>query len=274
VRVHRRAAVATAVAALLVLLAACSGGGDGGDAAETVRQSPERTAAAGSARVGLSITFSSAGNQGVVSGDGLVDLTNSRGAVTLDLGGLGGTLISGPVDTVLAREGLFVKLPPSLLAGSKPWVKIDLSAVAGAAGVNLGSVGQLQSVDPSQVLHFLKGAADSVKKVGEEQVRDVETTHYRGNLDLNKAAADAPPEVQEAIRQAISGLGTSTIPANVWIDDEGRMRRLRLQTAGESGAPAGTLEFELYDFGVTADVQLPPADQVTDLASSFGGRPR
>ena len=269
-RVRRSAAAITAAAALLVLLVACGGGGNG-DAAEIVRQSPEKTAAAGSARVGLSITFSSAGNQGVVSGDGLVDLVNSRGAVTLDLGGLGGTLISGPVDTVLAREGLFVKLPPSLLSGNKPWVKIDLSTVAGAAGVNLGSVGQLQSVDPNQVLQFLKGAADSMKKVGEEQVRDAETTHYRGNLVLNRAAADARPEAQEAIRQAIDGLGTATIPANVWIDEQGRMRRLRLQTTGESGGPAGTVEFELYDFGAPADVQLPPADQVTDLATSFGG---
>lgn len=272
--VRRPAVVARAAAVLLVVLVACGGGGNG-DSAEIVRQAPEKTAAAGSARVGISITFSSgSGGQGVVSGDGLVDLVNNRGAVTLDLGGLGGTLISGPVDTVLAREGLFVKLPPSLLSGSKPWVKIDLSTVAGAAGVNLGSVGQLQSVDPSQVLQFLKGAADSMKKVGDEQVRDTETTHYRGNLDLNKAAADAPPEAQEAIRQAISGLGTSSIPANVWIDDQGRMRRLRLQTAGESGGPAGTLEFELYEFGVPADVQVPPADQVTDLASSFGGAPR
>ncbi len=271
VRRPRVAVVATAAALLLVLLAGCGGGGDNGDAAATVREAREKTMAGGSARVGLSITFSTAGNQGVVSGDGIVDLTNGRGAVTLDLGGLGGSLVNGPVETVLAPEGLFVKLPPSLLAGSKPWVKIDLSTVAGAAGVNLGSAGQLQSVDPNQVLQFLEGAADSMKKVGEERVRDTETTHYRGTLDLNKAAAVAPPELQEPIRQAITGLGTATMPANVWIDDQGRMRRLRLQTGGGGNDPAGTLEIELYDFGAPADVRVPPADQVTDLASSFAG---
>lgn len=250
--------------AVVVLLALAACGSESANAAEVVRAAPEKTAAAGSAKVAMRLDVSTGGLEGTLTGEGVVDLKNGRGAVTLDLGSLGGGLVSGTVETVLDRDGIFVKLPARLAPASKPWIKLDLSTLATQAGVNLGSLGQLQSADPSQALQFLEGAVNDMKKVGSEKVRGADTTHYRGTLDLQKAAAGAP-----AVSSAVSALGSSTVPTDVWIDGEGRMRKMIVTVS------SGKAEFEMYDFGAPVDVQQPLPSQVTDLASLFsGGLPR
>ena len=127
----RRALPLHAMAAVLALavLAACGGGG-GADAAEVVREAPEKTAAAGSARVALNITFSSAGTSAAVAGEGVVDLDEGRGALALNLGSLGAEFGASNVDAVLDRTGIFVKLPPNLASAAKPWIKLDLATLS------------------------------------------------------------------------------------------------------------------------------------------------
>jgi hypothetical protein len=267
----RGGAAAGAAALVLVVLGACGGGG--GDATERVREAPDKTIAARTARAALNVDFSTSGVAGTVAGEGLADLANRRGALTLDLGSLGTALGAASVDTFLDATGIYVKLPPSRLPGNKPWLKRDLSTLS--TQIDIGSLGRLRSADPSQALQFLKGAVDGMKEVGDEKVRGADTTHYRGTLDLNRARATASPDVQEAVDSAIASLGTANIPADVWLDDEGRMRKMRFQIDTDAAGPnpPGTVEFEMFDFGVDADVQPPPPDQITDL-SMFGQPPR
>ena len=262
------------VAAALVL-AAC--GSKTATAADIVRKAPDKTAAAGSARVAIDVSFTSSGTPSSVTGEGVVDLKNKRGLVTLDVGALASGLGGSSVQTYLSTDGIFVKLPPGVLPGSaKPWLKLNLETLATQAGINLGSLGQLQSADPSQALEFLKGAVSDFGQVGSEKIRGTDTDHYRGTLDLQQAASSVPDSARPAIEQAIASLGTAKIPADVWIDHDGRMRKMQFSVDpdGDGPAPPGSVQFEMYDFGVKADVQPPPADQITDLTSLFGGLPR
>ncbi|MGH9226664.1 MAG: hypothetical protein ACRD2W_23400, partial [Acidimicrobiales bacterium] len=242
--------------------------------AERVRQAADKTAAAGSARVTLNVALSGAGVSAAVTGDGVLDLDERRGALNLDLGSLGSSLGgSRSVEAVLDRGGLFVKLP-ALLTAAKPWLKVDLAALSAPAGINLGPLGQLKSADPAQALAFLKGAASDVKKVGTETVREASTTHYRGTMNLRDAAAALPAEASKTVDDVAAALGTTTIGADVWLDDEGRMRKMRFGVDAGGGGAGGSVEFEMYDFGVAADVRMPPAEQVTDLAAFLSGGPR
>jgi hypothetical protein len=260
-----------AVAAILVLTG-CSK--QGADAAEVVREAPDKTIDAGSARASLTVSFTAGGTPGTIRGEGVFDLRNRLGALAVDLGELGARFGTATVGAVIGREGLFVKVPPGgAFSGSRPWYKIDLASVGQQAGLSMGSLAQLQQSDPTQVLGYLKGAVDDVNEVGEESVRGADTTHYRGTVDLRKASASLPPESQRSVEDAIASLGTSTLPADVWVDDEGRIRRLSFSADpdGTGPNPGGTVEIELFDFGVTADAAIPPADQVTDLTNLFQG---
>ena len=262
-----------AAAMALALLAACSGGGD--DAVDVVRAAPEKTIDAGSAKVAINISVASAGTAGAVTGEGAFDLANGRGTMTLNLGAFGATFGASSLEAVLDGSTIFVKLPPQLATAAKPWVRIDLATLSQQAGVDIGSLGQLQSIDPSQALRFLEGAIDDMEKVGEEQVRGEGTTHYRGTVDLRKARDEVDADARPAVDQAIESLGTSTFPADVWIDDDGRLRKLGFEIARTDSGPssAGRVELELYEFGTQVNASPPAANQVTDLTSLFAGTP-
>lgn len=266
-RVAGRASVLLVVLALMG--AACAGDdGPTAGAAERVRAAGPATLEEGTARLALRLVLPGP-RPTTVAGEGVVDFAGRRGALNLDYGDLGAMLAAadGPLETVLEPAGVFVRVP-GLIGPDKPWVKVDLAALDDVAGVDVGPLGQLQSADPVQALAFLLGAGE-MRKVGEERLRGTPSTRYRGVLDLAQAAAAAPPELGPSVEAARAALGGQPVPVEVWLDDEGRARKLRLETG--SGEGKGTVEMELFDFGVPADVVTPPASQVTDLTWLFGG---
>ena len=271
----RASRLTVGVALVVALVVGACGGSGGGGATEPVRAAADQTLAAGSARVALRLTYSAAAVTAEVSGEGIVDLKGRRGSFTLDLGSLAGLGLGGTVETVVDQSGIFVKAPAAL-RGSKPWLKVDLAALGSQLGIDIGALGGLQSADLGQTLSWLASGASKMAKVGKERVRDAETTHYRGALDLAQATAGLPPEARKPAEDAARALGTLVVPVDVWLDGAGRMRKVRLsvQSGGSATPTVGAVEFELYDFGVQADIAVPPPDQVTDLLATIlgGGR--
>src|SRR5437763_1363869 len=103
------------------------------------------------------------------------------------------------------------------------------------------------------------GGGVSGREIGTVSVRGAATTHDRARLNLRDAAR-AAPRVRAAIDSSVKVLGTSKLPADVWVDHQGRLRKLRYATSGDGSF---TFTLELYDFGVVVDAQLPPPDQIT-----------
>ena len=254
-------------------------------AQEIVAEAADATTEAGSSKLVMKIA-TKVGEQNVnVNAEGVVDYAQERGRISMDLAALGLPGASGSLEMLLMGKVIFMKLPPQGLPPqlqAKPWVRMDLEALAEKEGFNLGNLDQLRNSNPTNTLGYLRGASEDVKEVGEEDVRGTKTTHYRATVDLKKAAA-AEPEAKEAIDQAIEQLGTSSFPMDVWIDDEGRLRRMRHeidsskspqgQQAAQAGQPVGkvSVDMELFDFGTKVDVAEPPADQVTEFETLLGG---
>ena len=68
--------------------------------------------------------------------------------------------------------------------------------------------------------------------------------------------------------------GQSTLPADVWIDDNGLVRRiaLDLNVRSSAGTVAATVSMDLYDYGRQPAVTVPPASQVTDITSRIASQ--
>lgn len=224
-----------------------------------------------------------------ITGDGAFDYAARRGAMTMTIPPIGGVEI-GQIQAVFDGTTIYEKFPQSFaqFLGGKPWIKIDIAALSKLSGVDFSTLMQAQSSDPTQALQYLRGAADDVTEVGEEEIRGEQTTHYKATLDFDKAAAAAPAEQQAALRQVAQLYGGQQVPSDIWVDDEDRLRRMtftvdlsKLQlpqgTDTSEVKPTGTMEFamDLFEFGVTVDATPPPADQVTDLgaliSASAGG---
>jgi hypothetical protein len=97
-------------------------------------------------------------------------------------------------------------------------------------------------------------------------------------LDLDKAT-NSSPQAKQAVAKLEQQLGTHTLPAQAWIDDQGRVRKLTLTETmahpptSSSGQQTGPITIHLTemltDFGTPVTVSAPPADQTTDITNQL-----
>ena len=279
-----RAAFALLVLVVGVAAAACGGGSTSGSATPTasgtipsgsaqslVAAAGAKTTDAGSARMSFKASFTGS-TSGSLSGEGV--FAKRRGHLTLDMSDFsaGAVVPDGKAEFIFDQLVYYMKLPGSNalpLPPGKEWFKIDLQQVSQKQGLDLGQLTQLSQSDPSQALDFLRGASDDFEKVGTEDVRGVSTTHYRGTIDLTKVADGASPDMAEEYRKLAQLAPSTKVPMDVWLGDDGLVRRIRFEQAlGDNSTM--TMDEELYDFGTEVDVTPPPDDQVVDLTALLG----
>jgi hypothetical protein len=259
------------VAALVVTaLAACGGAGDnaatGTPGRARLLAAVTQTVDARTARMALS--FGMEGVPGAdafsMSGEGVFDFATQSGAMTLDATGF-------RVEERIVDGVAYVRMPGMPGGGGDKWIRMDLESL----GSDPSALSQSQT-DPTQILSYLAGVADDVVDVGPAEVRGVEVTHYRATLDLGRAldAPDVPAATRERLQKLAPSLRDIDMPVEVWIDADGRMRRMSMEmdlaemlggTDAGSGVPTGAamhIEMELYDFGVPVDVEAPAPDEV------------
>jgi len=142
----------------------------------------------------------------------------------------------------------------------KPWLKLDVGAVAKATGASQGN--------PADMLQALKGVGGS-RKLGAENVGGTATTHYRATIDPQKALARIPDAQSSGLlKQMLSSAHLGSIPIDVWVDRGGRVRRESIKFAAAGTSMDMTVNFTRY--GAAVDIAPPPADQVLDARSLLG----
>ena len=92
-------------------------------------------------------------------------------------------------------------------------------------------------------------------------------------IDADQAVNSAPEAQRDEVRNSIGTFGSKTIPADVWIDGKGRLRKVRLHIAASSTTSKGSVTFEYFDLGARVNVGAPPADEVVDFQDLLGGSP-
>lgn len=289
-RSPRRTGVA-ALSATVVLglaLGACGNGSETDSAARIrlIAATADKTSAATTAHMVMSTSFEggSAGSSRTIEMDGAVDMRTGDASFRMSGDAFG--VLQGKdaeiriVDGVMymGSEGL-AAADPSLQG--KEWIKFDMEALAAKLGTDVTSkaASNFDRPDPAATLAMLRGVSGEVDEVGHEKLRGVDTTHYRIEIDPKKAldTVDGLPDGQrDTARKAIEKLGDAKFPADVWIDAEGRLRKMSMTLdsgkldLGKSvpGARA-TVTYELYDFGTPVKVTAPPPDKVLDISEMF-----
>jgi hypothetical protein len=125
--------------------------------------------------------------------------------------------------------------------------------------------------DPARSAAYAKAITDKdVTEKGKATVNGVQTTHYRVSVDV----AGLPDG--DTLRKQVG----PTLPMDVWLDDEGRMRRQRIgmtvkapeaaqrSSSGASSAPGKvtvSTVMDFTDFGTEVEADRPPAGQVADM---------
>jgi hypothetical protein len=279
-RARRATAVLAVLAAACVPALCASGCGSSSATLDPVASAAEVTSHAGGAHFALNMQVTVSGLPATVSvsGEGFFNYASREGQLSLDLGGLpaSAALPSGPLHVDMKFKGTAIYVGSPLFAGKLPngarWVKLDLARAGQALGFNLDQLTGGQT-NPAQFLEYLKASGGSVSAVGHETVRGVETTRYRGTIDLTKAVDALPSSERGAVHAAISKMGISTLPVEVWVDAHKFVRRiaiaLKMPAAGQQLQLQLTVE--LFGFGSTPRVTAPSGGEVFDATGSALG---
>lgn len=257
----------------LVLALAASACGGSEPAAEQAPQdaivlAASKTNEAGTYKADISGEIEVAGQSVDMSGSGAFDAANKQGQMSYTM-----TMAGQDIDMemVFAFPVIYMRFPPEIgpLPDGKTWVKMDLEKLGHEAGLDLGQLMQAGQSDPTQGLDFLHGVTD-VQAVGDEDVRGVPTTHYTGVVDMESLGAK-DPELKAQIDQLVQRSGISRVPVEVWIDDNGFVRRMKQTFEGNGSLQMDmTMTTELYDFGTDVNVEAPPANDVVDFSELMG----
>jgi len=119
-------------------------------------------------------------------------------------------------------------------------------------------------------LELLRAVGD-VESLGEEDVRGVATQRYRATITLSRFAERVAGDGEASLAREYRALAKempAAIPTEVWIDAGGLVRAERtvMTLPNDDGGPQITMDMriDLFDFGISPKVKLPPAREVFD----------
>jgi hypothetical protein len=278
-------AAALAIAAVAAVTAGCGGGSTSGALSlDPVAAAATKTQDAGAARIRFAMMISSPqlGKTLRMRGTGAIDGTSAqmsfRLGSMLDQMGLpssAGSLAQLQHATIkevaLEQNGdyvIYMRLGflSSQLPGGKQWIKLDVSKLGEAAGLDLGELMSGTQFQPGDLLGMLTSEGAKIQKLGPARVDGVATTHYRVTIDLAKAL-----QSKGLTSPLLSGITAQmkTATSNVWIGKDGLVRRVKISYNVPHGAAPMrmAMTMNLYDYGARVSIAAPPSSQVFDATS-------
>jgi hypothetical protein len=233
------AAVAVVVVAALVLLLGGSGGSSLAQAAARMDgQNMRMSFVMGMHTPGQRFSFSGHGVSAADSSQQVFDgrLSTQTGAARIRF--------------IVRRGTIWMSSPQftkSLPAG-KTWVHLTDGQIAA------------QTLTPSEFADFLAGA-DSIKTLGDTEVRGQAVTHYSGTVDIQALARRTGGRYAEQLEEAL-GNEHPLLPIEAWIGKDGLPVRLRLHAKASDGSFDITMD--ILEYGVPVHAQPPAPASVAE----------
>ncbi|MGI5376477.1 hypothetical protein ACQEV2_19895 [Streptomyces sp. CA-251387] len=265
---HRRRQGAGVAAGLLCVCLAGSGCAESGaavddsrgrDAVEEVQRAADALVGARSSKARTSMEMATGGTRVTIRGEGVYDFRRRVGRLKVLLPqDPAGAIAHRPIMELLAPGALYMKNRGAGVPADK-WVRVDTRSLSDGNLVTGGAT------DPFAAAEVLRGARTATY-VGKNEVAGTPVRHYRGTADLGAAAQDASDGNKEALAAAAKGFATDQVPFDVYLDDAGRIRKVRHRfsfvNGQQSDAVAVASTTLLYDFGAPVDVRLPDGDDI------------
>ncbi len=251
--------------ALLLVAAGCGGSSKSTQSGTSPAENPIAAAATKTSRAGsVKIDFGISGKAVKGGGRGVFDTsTNGAGRLAMTVEGNSGGATT--VDTISSGNLLYIRSPvfQQAIPPGKEWVRVDLAKLAKQQGVDLGSLVD-SNPTPKSALAYLRGSTGEVQELGKEKVKGEDTTHYKTTIDLEQAARRAKGSTRQSIRRVIDVAGVTKLPVEVWVGDDGYVRKVTYaQHSGRNQSAKITME--MYDFGSPVTITAPPAATVIDF---------
>ncbi|QKW21018.1 hypothetical protein HUT16_19940 [Kitasatospora sp. NA04385] len=263
---------AAAAALLVTALSACTGGGQdrsasadqlSADPLTAVRSSADITGRTGSVRATTELTTESAEKKAVFNGTGGYDYVKRIGRLEIDVPP--GAATTGKITEVVLPGTVYLQNSGAKIPEGK-WVKLDVRQLPDGNLVSSGAT------DPATAAGALRGA-QSAELVGTEPVDGVELKHYKGTLDLAKAADATGGRGADGLRMAAQTFTVKEVPYEAWLDGQGRLHKVveNFTFAGVAGSTAAKDQVKvvstlaLTGFGQPVEAAEPAAADIYSM---------
>ncbi|MFJ5233403.1 hypothetical protein ACIQBJ_26335 [Kitasatospora sp. NPDC088391] len=267
--------LAAAAALLVSALAGCSTGGQAGggsvdqlsaDPLTAVRSSADLTGRSGSAHAATELVTEAADKKAVFHGTGGYDYVKRLGRLEIDVPP--GAATTGKITEVVLPGTVYLQNSGAKIPEGK-WVKLDVRQLPDGNLVSSGAT------DPASAAGALRGA-QTAEVVGTETVDGVELKHYKGVLDLAKAADATGGRGADGLRMAGQTFTVKEVPYEVWLDGQGRLHKLveNFTFAGVAGSTAPkdqvkvTSTVALSQFGAPVEAAEPAAADIFSMKAT------
>jgi hypothetical protein len=234
------------------------------DPLNPIAEAAMQTERAPGARIAMVAVYSSPASTRTVTatGGGAYNAHTGRSRMTLEVpSGLGTERIVAVADQTASYMH-----SPSIAEGLPPgrrWMEIQPWLGRSSSSVLAGQ-------DTRSSLDMLRAVSEGTESLGSATIRGVATEGYRSSISLPRFAEllrhegkTEPARIYERMAQVMP----APIPVEVWVDDNGLLRRERtvLEIPGEGHPPVQVeMRIDLYDFGVAPKISLPDAREVFD----------
>jgi hypothetical protein len=269
-RQHWRTGKTAVTVGLVVGLGACATG-CGGASAEGVAGTPgdnpvpllKRAAdtlrTTHTSKATTSMEMATGGTRVTIRGKGVYDYDQQFGRLTVVLPqDPAGASEHRPITELLAPGALFMKNRGAGVPADK-WVRVETATLSDGNLVTGGAT------DPFAAAELLRGTRTATY-LGKTELAGTEVRHYRGIADLAAAARSASAGNRASLAAAAKGFATAEVPFDVYLDDQGRIRKLRQRFSFVNDSGKGTVAVAsttlLYGFGTPVDVKLPRSEDI------------
>ncbi|MFI0819761.1 DUF1396 domain-containing protein [Streptomyces sp. NPDC021098] len=159
----------------------------------------------------------------------------------------------------------------------KSWLATDSSAMGkgGTGAAGQGALTDRADKNPAEESTFLSDS-DNVRRIGDETIDGVRTTHYRGTVTLAQMRASLKDEDAEtrkrrekSLRQ-YEDLGVDRLAMDMWIDQDSHTKRFRTRGKNDDGNQLD-VTITVLDINKPVTVEAPPASDTFDLADLTRG---
>ncbi|MFE2066047.1 hypothetical protein ACFXDH_27330 [Streptomyces sp. NPDC059467] len=264
-RQHRRTGKTAVTVGLVVGLGACAtgcggataegaGGATGDNTVTFLIRAADTLRSTGTSRATTSMEMATGGTRVTIRGKGVYDYDRQLGRLTVVLPqDPAGASEHRPITELLAPGALFMKNRGAGVPADK-WVRVETATLSDGNLVTGGAT------DPFAAAELLRGTRTATY-LGKTELAGTEVRHYRGTADLATAARAASPGNRASLAAAAKGFATAEVPFDAYLDDQGRIRKLRERFSFVNDSSKDTVAVAsttlLYDFGTPVDVKLP-----------------
>lgn len=190
--------------------------------AASVKRAADTLTRFGTARTRTSMETASGGTRVTIEGRGSFDFVRRKGRLRVELpSGADGARPGEhrPVTELIAPGALYMKNRGAGVPHDK-WVRVETATLPDGNLVTGGAT------DPVSAAELLRGARHIVYE-GVTELKGERVWHFSGVVNMEAAAAAAPPHARRQLRAAEKGFSGNEVPFDAYLDGEQRLRKVQ-----------------------------------------------